>query len=601
LAVTAGRTENGTLAERRAARNWSANLAALAQTQAWLIERLQGTAAGVEWVLGREGYLTCRDGEKWWSDCSLPLRAAQYMMRTLEPGASMAAMLWPAHAAQVRVALDRLARWQGVIVLLPESRALRIMLACDDFSREIRLHRLWFAGAEKWEADLQRLLEENEGLPTPTQFIRPIAADNAHTDSLVAPAQTIFGSINARRSAQIPKIIQAGLSDCGQSICLIAPSHFRLWGDAGETLASAMDLSPPPVLRGRVREGVRESGACSTQPPPQPSPGVPGEGENTLSHGSKASHVRVTDTNLIRYDPDDPASAAPLALARVAAKSRAIVAAGVGRADLPEVARRDLPWVTWVTTPRVPASERRGPCDRLIVADPAWQKTAIEAGWPAERIAVGGWPLVAQQQTSPAAPVLGIIADLYPPEPPKDVREYSSLTVLWETIAHELAENPLCLTHPDSYLDERMRQAQVSADGLDRKLFIERLIVSSYQRGLAYLLCRAGVAIRCFGIGWDKCAGLVGIARELIESREQLMDAVKNSAALLHCWPAGYAHPIEAMGRPVVKTLGRSREQLLRDVRDAISGKRCADLPRVAPISAGMVEALLEGQVVRKS
>jgi hypothetical protein len=37
---------------------------------------------------------------------------------------------------------------------------------------------------------------------------------------------------------------------------------------------------PPPVLRGRVREGVRESDVGSTQPPPQPSPGVPGEGED---------------------------------------------------------------------------------------------------------------------------------------------------------------------------------------------------------------------------------------------------------------------------------------------------------------------------------
>ncbi|HEX4794630.1 MAG TPA: adenylosuccinate synthetase [Humisphaera sp.] len=38
-------------------------------------------------------------------------------------------------------------------------------------------------------------------------------------------------------------------------------------------------LSPPPVLRGRVREGVLANGASSTQPPPRPSLGVPGEGE----------------------------------------------------------------------------------------------------------------------------------------------------------------------------------------------------------------------------------------------------------------------------------------------------------------------------------
>src|SRR5579859_4041990 len=41
-------------------------------------------------------------------------------------------------------------------------------------------------------------------------------------------------------------------------------------------------LSPPPVLRGRVRVGVRASGAPSTQPPPLPSPGVPEEGVRSL-------------------------------------------------------------------------------------------------------------------------------------------------------------------------------------------------------------------------------------------------------------------------------------------------------------------------------
>jgi hypothetical protein len=56
-------------------------------------------------------------------------------------------------------------------------------------------------------------------------------------------------------------------------------------GDARLSLERTQDifgdvaLSPPPVLRGRVREGVRASGVSSTQPPPRPSPGVPEEGE----------------------------------------------------------------------------------------------------------------------------------------------------------------------------------------------------------------------------------------------------------------------------------------------------------------------------------
>jgi len=42
--------------------------------------------------------------------------------------------------------------------------------------------------------------------------------------------------------------------------------------------AGSAKVSPPPVLRGKVSEGVRAGGASSTQPPPRPSPGVPGEG-----------------------------------------------------------------------------------------------------------------------------------------------------------------------------------------------------------------------------------------------------------------------------------------------------------------------------------
>src|SRR5438132_477765 len=41
----------------------------------------------------------------------------------------------------------------------------------------------------------------------------------------------------------------------------------------------ARALSPPPVFRGRVREGVPRETRHWSEPPPRPSPGVPGEGE----------------------------------------------------------------------------------------------------------------------------------------------------------------------------------------------------------------------------------------------------------------------------------------------------------------------------------
>src|SRR6185437_16370988 len=38
------------------------------------------------------------------------------------------------------------------------------------------------------------------------------------------------------------------------------------------------DIFPPPVLRGRAREGACGNDVKRAQPPPQPSPGVPGAG-----------------------------------------------------------------------------------------------------------------------------------------------------------------------------------------------------------------------------------------------------------------------------------------------------------------------------------
>src|SRR5579862_7387109 len=62
-----------------------------------------------------------------------------------------------------------------------------------------------------------------------------------------------------------------------QLFVVAQPTRGREPREDGESGPPA--LSPPPVLRGRVREGVRAGDDPSTQPPPQPSPGVPGEGE----------------------------------------------------------------------------------------------------------------------------------------------------------------------------------------------------------------------------------------------------------------------------------------------------------------------------------
>jgi len=487
---------------------------------------------------------------RWWSGCSVPLRAAQYMMRTLNVSSTTACMLIPAHAAQVRAVLDLLQRQQGLIALVPDIRSLRTLLCCDDFSEEIERHRLWFAWGQEWEVELLRIFEENPGLPTPSQFVRPVAADYSEADSLVAPAQKNFGEVNASRTARISEIIQTGESGVSKSragrpcydVCVIAPSGFRVWDYAGGVLAKVLEHA----------EGV----------------------------------------SIQRFDPDDPASASPLALAQVAANCGAILAANTARADLPEVAHRRTPWITWVTTPRVPNAAGRGDKDALLVADEAWRKSAIDAGWPEDKVGIANWQH--GQEYLPMPPItsdshVAIVADLSSLQPPKQIAEYSSHALLWDAIAEELLKDPFALSHLDAFLDERMRQLQITAERFDRALFIERLIVPAYQQGLAQLLVRQNIPLRCHGRGWEKIEALSECGAGAIENRQEFVDAIGASTSLIHCWPVDHAHPIDACGRPIVRAFGKTREQFLRDVKLAIQGAMALPAKSNHPLTAEAV------------
>lgn len=543
IASTLAGSEQATAAARRAASNWKANHSALQENHPELAATLEAEQADVEWVFGRDGYLTAQSGETWWSGCSVPLRSARYMMRTLDINGSIACMLHPDHAAQVRVVTDALQHPQGVIVLLPDLHALRVLLGCDDFSNELHAHRLWFACGEAWSAELRRMLDENPGLPTPTQFIRPVAADNTRHDDLVTPAQQIFAEINARRALELRNMLHASAGAPTAAWCIIAPSHFRVWEDAPRVLAKTLD-------------GHEE----------QP---------------------------IVRFDPDDPGSASSLALAKAAQACQAIVSANTGRADLPEVARLEIPWITWLTCPRIPSAAGRGPFDALLIADSSWSAPVIAAGWPAEKIAIASWPIEQEVPTSAAAGArsLAIIADLPPIEPPARVAEYSSQALLWEGIAQELEANPFALLHPDAFLDERMRQCQIEAGGLDRSLFIQGLIIPAYQRGLAGVIRRRGIPLRCHGAGWESVLGLEDCAAGPVRSRDELMNVCSSAAALVHCWPADHFHPIQTMGRPLLRAHGRNREAFLRDAVKIVQSSASA---------AAVAGEFLSPQLVRR-
>jgi hypothetical protein len=298
--------------------NWRTNLAALTQAQPALAARLEGRSVRATWVFGRDGALTARDETgQWWAGCSVPAAGAQAMLRSFTCSGTAACFLRPPTAAAVRAALDKLRRNQAIVAIAADLDAVRVMLHCERFAEDIRAHRLWFVAGDDWEAQLAALLRANDGLPTPSQFVRLTDGNEELAEAMIAPAQRAFSEIAQQRAAAIGAL-QTKPASSPHGLCIVAPTHFRLWDDAGHALASV------------------------------------------------AAHLGGS-----HLDPDDPACAAPLALARAAAGCSAVVMPNAGRADLPNVIAMTTPWISWLTAPRIPAFSAAGPRDVLLVADPA--------------------------------------------------------------------------------------------------------------------------------------------------------------------------------------------------------------------------------------
>jgi hypothetical protein len=527
-------------ADELAARNWAANLRALAARQPVVVGLVQTVAPGVSWAIARDGALTALDGGpgRWWGGCSVPRAASATLLRSLDVRGTIACFLAPAHAAAIRVVLDALEPTQAVLALVPDARTLAVVLRAEDLSRDVAASRLWFAAGPRWEAMLDEVLADQAGLPIPTQFIRVPDGTEAQADALVGPAQRVFSDHTARRAARVARVRDGhAVAARTHRACVVAPQHFRLWDDAGDVLARAADALGWP-----------------------------------------------------RFDPDDPASAAPLALAEAVAGCDAVVTANTARADLPNVVARDVPWVTWLTAPRIPAFKCAGPRDVLLVAYPAWRALASSAGWPARRVHVAAWP--SAEGVGPAgAAGLTIIANVPSLEPPRQVVEFSSHRLLWELIRDELLRDPFALAGPvPDYLSTRAARVGVAADTLDRRRFIDDLIAPAYARGLAAALVASGLPVHVFGTGWSELSEFATRAGGAVRDRDALLAAVRSGTALVHVWPGADAHPVARYGRAVVRARS-SREAFLGNARASLDGP--APTPTEPPLSAGLLAAVL--------
>lgn len=530
--------------------NFESNLAAIALTQPRIADIARSASIDLEWLFGRDGSLTARDAlGKWWSGCSLPRRVAQAVLKPMDASGRVACFLAPAHAAQVRVALQTLGSNQALIALGVDESSLRVMLHCEDFAADLSAHRLWFAWGRNWTEELQRLFEERPGLAVPAQFIRAGGADTSDADNLIPIAQKIFHAVSERRCDSMRR--RGGEWRFGadvRMVCLIAPSHFRLWDDSGTALV----------------EALRDT----------------------------------TEFETVAFDGDDPLSASALALSAAASGCDAIVASGIARADLPDVAARELPWITWVVTPRIPSAVAAGTFDGLLVADPAWKQSALDAGWPEHRVEIAGWPMV-EESTSLPTPLpaaerhLALIADTRLIEIPRVVEDFSSHRLLWDFVQKELENDPFRVnTGIDAYLTELMRRFQIVEQGFERGIFVEMLIVPAYQQGLARTLIDAGLPLRIWGAGWERIEDFQARAGGSVGSRTVLKQIVGQAAAIIHPLPGGFAHPMDGLGRTIIRPR-ESREDFIALCRKALDGGKIPGVPRSDAMSGAKIAELI--------
>jgi hypothetical protein len=536
-----------TLAENRARQNLAANLAAMAKQQEGMSHAVELPQDG-EWVFARDGALTIRDQERWWTGCSVPRRAARCALRELDAGGALTCFPAPPHPAYVAEALALLRANQAVLVILPERELLQRFLACEDFSASVAANRLWFFAGEDWPRQVEDFLNSNPGLPIPMSFIRAPATGAARFDPMVDPAQQAFSRVTAERGAAIGELVASPRPNAS-GWCVVGGSHFRLWDDAGLVLAQ--------TICGAVR--------------------------------GDAERVEVVDI-------DNPLRAGPLAVAQTAAGCDVLIAADLGRADLPGIVRQETAWITWMTKERCPSAAAAGPRDWVLLADATLAPVARAAGWEGNRIAVAAWPLPTLPQASGVHPGVTLIADIGAIEPPAELEEFSSHRVLWEAIANELSRDAFVAgDDARAYLARWAKRAGINAGDLPEAMFVEKLVYPVTQIFLARALAGARVPLRLAGAGWGEHAELARFAMGPIKTRAELLSIVASSAVLLDGWPGKAGHPVRRMGQPVLDASSCGGEGLERQARSLLrgAGKYQPDGLGAGPAAAVLSSALL--------
>jgi hypothetical protein len=117
------------------------------------------------------------------------------------------------------------------------------------------------------------------------------------------------------------------------------------------------------------------------------------------------------------------------------------------------------------------------------------------------------------------------------------------------------------------------------------------LIVPAYQQALAETLLSAKLPLRLYGTGWCELPRFRQNSAGPVTSREQLRRIAQEATTLIHAWPSGAAHPIGALGRPVVRRTGRRAESFVGKSRVALNGAPTATAaPALPSLSSSLRE-----------
>jgi hypothetical protein len=552
-----------TSAQRLADANFTANRAALSITQPDLARVLLPPRDPVEWVFGRDGALTALDESgNWFGACSLPKAAAVAMLEKMDVNAACTCFLAPPHAAHLRTALDKFTPEQAIIAAIPDESDLRCLLACEDFSRDIAAHRLWFAAGPDYADMIESLLTQQIGLAVPAQFLRMHSTDEQLIQKMIEEATAALSRITLARSQAI-----AHLDD---------PTH-----------------PPTPALR--YSEEPHPAPVTPSQPntPPKPRLCVMTPMRFDLWNDEGPALAKIAPPDSLRLDTSDPALSSPLKLATAAAECGALLTPNFARADMPGVIPLNVPWFTWITNNRIPAFNLAGPQDRLLLAVPSLHAAALASDWPADRVHLAAWPRVAlPPATGPRQ--LTVLADTLPVNTPDDLEDFSSHRLLWETLRGELASDPFALdADPAEYLLARMRQFDVSPDALPHDRFLHGLIVPAYQQGCVRALLKARLPVKIYGKGWAAIDEFRPHAAGMLDSHEEKNAALASATTLVDLWPWREAHPISSIDRPTLRRQGRKLAAFVQRARQLLESTPSFSSPTATALTAELLQNLL--------